>query len=203
MKNQTISLKKLMTSQTYDMVREKMKNKKTQSVTMAILSLLTLSLFGFFAISPTLSTIAQLNRQLDDKKVIDQKLDQKIQNISSLQQQYVAIQADLPLINAALPQRPEPSYLLGQLDAIAKKFNITISQIQVSSISLTKPKTTVTVEFPFSISASGTKENMSSFIEELSFFDRIVVLDQIAISQDVTQDQVGQITLQGNGYYKK
>lgn len=203
MKNQNVSLKKLISTQNYDIIREKMKDKKTQSVTMAILSLLTLSLFGFFAISPTLSTIAQLNRQLDDKKDIDRKLNQKIQNISSLQQQYATIQADLPLINAALPQRPEASYLLGQLDAIAKNFNITISQIQVSSVSLSKPKSTKTIEFPFSISASGTKENMSSFIQEISFFDRIVVLDQIAISQDETLDQDGKITLQGNGFYKK
>lgn len=190
-----------MSSQNYEMIKEKMKGKKSQSVTMAILSLLALSFFGIFAISPTLSTIAQLNRQLADRKEVEQKLDTKIQTLSSLQQQYTTIQSSLPLINAALPQKPEAVYLLGQLDALAKNSNVIVTQIQINSVSLTSPKTSKTMEVPFSISAQGAKEDMTNFIKQLSFFDRIIVLDQITISQELNQE--GEITLNGNGYYKK
>jgi len=58
------------------------KQEKTQKFTTVILTLIAFAILLIFAINPTLSTIANLQKQLDDAKFIKEKLDQKINDLS-------------------------------------------------------------------------------------------------------------------------
>src|SRR5947208_1901500 len=78
--------------------------KKTQQVTSLIFTLVALSFFGLFAISPTLSTIAQLQKELSDSKDVYQKLVQKIHNIAALSAEYSKLEQDIHFVNETLPQ---------------------------------------------------------------------------------------------------
>ena len=67
------------------------KEEKTRRLSSIVFSLLALSIFGLFAINPTLSTIARLKKELSDAKFVDQQLTEKIANLSSLQEVYLAV----------------------------------------------------------------------------------------------------------------
>lgn len=129
-----------------------LKEEKAQAFYSVVLTLIAVSLCIYFAINTTVSIIIQLSKQLDDSKLIEQKLIQKITNLQTLQQKYIALAPNLPLLDAALPNIPKVPPFQGQLLAIAKKSNITITQLQTSQVELltTKaaPKPTVKVQQP-------------------------------------------------------
>lgn len=203
MNKRKISIHSLIPSMYYKDIREKLKEKHTQAVTMAILSFLSLALFGAFAINPTLSTITQLHRQLADRREVKQKLDEKIRNISILQDRFLAIQNDIPAVEEALPTKPNAPYLLGQLSSVSQASNVFLSQIQIDTVPLSVPPDERVTTFSFTIKAEGTRENITNFIKELSNFNRIVVLSEISASQDIQASPLTEVTLRGNSYFKK
>ncbi len=76
----------------------------TRIITTLILTFLAMSFFGIFAINPTLSTIVTLKKQLADSQLVHEKLGTKINNLSSLQQQYTQLSSELPVVFEAIPQ---------------------------------------------------------------------------------------------------
>ncbi len=76
----TIIIKKLKKDQyaKYLELLPDFKSEKAQKYTTIILSLSASIILGIFAVSPTISTIANLQRQLEDDKFVEQKLQEKI-----------------------------------------------------------------------------------------------------------------------------
>ncbi len=175
---------------------------KTRNITTLVLTLVTLSAFGLFAISPTLSTIAQLQKQLDDNQLVQKKLEQKIANLELLQRQYNLIEKDVPLILAAVPQTPSTSRLVGQLQTIALSSAVKITRIQVFQVELSQSKTPDNASFVFSIGVEGPSENVSKFLLLLSDFDRIVAIDILSINKQ-EEKGITQLQLRGRAYYEK
>src|SRR3990172_232382 len=79
------------------------KREKSQKYLTIILSVSAAIFFFIFAINPTLSTIAKLNKQISDSEMVEQKLSQKVNNLSSLSQEYEKIKPDLPVIMDTIP----------------------------------------------------------------------------------------------------
>ncbi|MDO8460813.1 MAG: type 4a pilus biogenesis protein PilO [bacterium] len=175
---------------------------KTRSITTLVLTLVALSAFGLFAISPTLSTIAQLQKQLDDNRLVYEKLEQKIANLELLQRQYNLIEKDVPLVLAAVPQTPNTSRLVGQLQAISLSSAVKITKIQVFQVELSQSKAPDNPSFIFSIGVDGPSENVSKFLLSLSDFDRIVAIDILSINKQ-GEKGITQLQLRGKAYYER
>ena len=111
------------------------KQEKTQKFTTVILTLIAFIILLIFAINPTLSTIANLQKQVEDAKFVKEKLDQKINNLSILQTKYNNLQPDLPIVYNAIPKKSEATQLVGQIQALAQEASLTIVSLQVSDIS--------------------------------------------------------------------
>jgi len=90
------------------------------------LTLFTVSFFGFFAITPTLATIANLNKQYKDNKLVLDSLNKKLSSLTLLDFQYKEIQTDIEKIYSAIPRTPHMPILTRQLENIAKDSNILI-----------------------------------------------------------------------------
>lgn len=174
---------------------------RTKNITTLVLTLVTLSAFGLFAISPTLSTIANLQKQLDDSNLVHEKLGEKIANLELLNRQYSLIEKDVPLILTAVPQTPDTSHLVGQLQAIALSSSVQITRIQVFQVEVSQSKTK-NPSFVFSIGVEGTSGNISNFLLLLSDFDRIVTID--ILSQNLQGEKgITQLELRGKAYYER
>src|SRR3989344_147063 len=116
----------------------KFQQERVQNYTTLVLTIIALIFFGLFAINPTISTITNLQRQLDDSRLVYQKLSEKRANLLTLQQAYTSLENDLPYLFAAIPEKPTLTLLIGQLQALAKDKNLTLSRIQTYQIELTK-----------------------------------------------------------------
>lgn len=180
------------------------KQKKTQNFTTIALTLITLSFFGLFAINPTITTIARLQKQLSDNQYIDQKLQEKIAALSSLQNQYAQLKADIPVILNALPTKPEAILITALLQGIASQKNITITHLQLFQVELTKIQNEKNMynSFPFTIEAEGTKDNLTEFLSSLINFQRIASIDNISFGKTKT-DTIIHMSLRGETYFKQ
>ena len=64
------------------------KNENTRIITTLILTFAAMTFFGAFAINPTLTTIVNLKKQLEDSQIVYNKLVEKNNNLSFLLNQY-------------------------------------------------------------------------------------------------------------------
>jgi len=162
-----------------------LRQEKAKKFTTIVLTLTTSMILGFFAINPTLSTIANLQKQIDDNKFVDQKLVEKITNLSILQQKYSNIQNDLPLVYAAIPASSQIPPLVGDIQTIAKNSSIKLDSFQTFTVDLSN-KASVNnnySSFDFGFAGEGTYLNIIDFTDQLLNFQRIIAIDNLSISK--------------------
>lgn len=180
-------------------------HEKIQTYATLILTLIAISFFGIFAITPTLSTIFQLRKSLDDSKYIDTQLQTKITHLSKLQESYASISQEFPLIYAAIPQTPSTTKLIGQIRQVASDTGVSLRDVSIQSIYVARSEAAKSVLQPFiiNLSARGNDENLQKFATLLTDFDRILTISFITLTvpqeKDVTYHQ---LTLQLTAYYR-
>ena len=181
-----------------------LKKEKTQKYSSIVFSLLALSFFGLFAINPTLSTIAKLNKELSDNKFVDSQLQEKIANLSTLQEKYNVVQKDIPIVLAAVPKNPQVPLLMAQEQAVAEKTGIEITRLQIFEVEVTGlPQNQKKYSsFSFSVSAEGTYDNINKFIGVLSDMERVISLDTISLSKGAKLNTL-QSDVKGTAYFKE
>lgn len=181
------------------------KKERTQKYTTIILTLSASIILGIFAVSPTLSTIVNLQKQLDDDKFVEQKLQEKINNLSILQQKYASIQSDLPLIFNAIPKSSQIPLFLAQLQGLANETNIKIINFQTYPVGLSDSIISDKrfSSFDYSISVSGDYQSLLNFLDKISKFSRIVTLSNISMAKTVDANtSTLQLSVKGSAYFK-
>jgi Tfp pilus assembly protein PilO len=176
---------------------------------MLILTFFALSFFSIFAISPTLSTITDLTKQLSDNQAADSALKTKIKNLSTLQQIYTTIQPDINYVETAIPSNPNVTDLIGKIQGISKKTNVSLLALQVSDVSLYSPKhglikkgkTIQAPTFSFLVRVQGSQDNLLSFISSFISFDRIVTIQSLSFVTDIKQNANPTVSIQANSYF--
>ncbi len=192
-------------AQKYKELLPDFQEEKTQAFTTLILSIISLSIFGLFAIQPTVSKITELHKQLEDDLFTEERLTEKINNLGQLYQKYNELSSDLPIVYAAIPQNPDAASLLGQLQAIGKRDNVIILKLQTSQVELSKEEEAGSKysSFAFSLDTEGSYEQLLSFIESLAKFERIISIDAISINTSTEQEGSLGLNIRGKAYFKK
>jgi Tfp pilus assembly protein PilO len=157
---------------------------------MLTLTFFALSFLGTFAISPTLNTIAELNKKLADSEFVESSLKTKLDNLSSLNSQYESIAPVLPAIESAVPNPPQVPLLMAQIQKLAQDTGVTITNMQSYQVALTKEKTSALPKgssYIFTVTLEGSLSNLLQFVETMSTFDRVVTLESINLTNESTQ----------------
>jgi Tfp pilus assembly protein PilO len=100
---------------------------RTRVYTAVIFSFLAISLFGWYAIKPTVQTIITLRKEIADKTVLNQQMEQKITSLIEAQNVYQEIQPQLPLLQEAIPTDPEAIELVLQVRNLVQTTEATMS----------------------------------------------------------------------------
>ncbi|CAN5165938.1 hypothetical protein BH11PAT1_BH11PAT1_6410 [soil metagenome] len=164
-----------------------------------------ITIFGFFAINPTLSTITQLHKKLEDQQRIKDALTQKSANLSRLEVQYEQIKTDLPLLTAVVPEIPNAPYLLGQMQALAQKNQIQITNMQSLQVDLEKQrKEGADSSFVFTVDAEGSYDKLLQFISDFSTFNRLVTFETLSLTNTVSQTggKLVKLTVRSRAFFK-
>lgn len=186
------------------------KAKKTETFITLVLTFITLSFFIFFAINPTLSTITQLKKQLEDSQFVEKQLQDKITNVSLLQQQYTLLNSDIALALSAIPKTAETALFVAQIQQLARISHLKVASIQTYPVELNRKDAQAPTEnalpkdyfsFVFSVSAEGSYEDIMRFLNNLSFFERIVTIDSLSLEKNDKQNDL-RLNVRAKAYYK-
>lgn len=180
-------------------------SERAQKFTTIILTLITLSFFGLFAINPTLSTIARLKKELSDNQFVEQQLKQKINNLSVLQQKYSLLQKDIPIVLNTLPKNPDVPILFAQIQSVAENYNIGIKNLQNFQVELFKPQADNKQYYSsaFSLTGEGSYNDLSDFVSSLLNIQRIINIEALSLNTSEEKNGILQFTLRGISYYKQ
>ena len=182
-----------------------MRKESNKAIVMLIFTFIALSFLGFFAINPTLTTIVELKKQLEDSQFVHDQLTTKMANLSSLQQQYEILTPDLHIIIDAIPQNPQVAVLAGQLEALAPKYGVQIKSIRIEKVVLATTKKTKlppATSFLFTMDAVGEYDAMMDFASAITNFNRIVTITGITLTKDVNSNDL-LLTIEGKQYFQK
>src|SRR6185312_3226620 len=179
----------------------RLQEKRVQSFTTITLSLLTLSFFGFFAIGPTLSTIADLKKQIADSQFVNEQLQQKIANLTALQASYKKLGTDVSVVYTVIPEDPDVTDLVGQLQTLAQQAGVTIVNIQTLPVDVSATSTTPYNSFSFAMDTSGSYANLKIFLQKITNFNRIITLDALSLTKPVVNQDIYTMSIRGKAYF--
>lgn len=127
----------------YTTVEPFIKSSRFRGYFSAIATLLALSIFGYFAIRPTLLTIFSLNKQITDSRLVNQKLQEKINNLAIAQEKLTTMQDRIYLIDNVLPPDNEFTQIIKSLEKLAVENKATVSGISFPSVKISELKTKI------------------------------------------------------------
>jgi Tfp pilus assembly protein PilO len=189
---------------------------KPRMYTTTVFSFLAISLFGWYAIRPTVQTILYLQREIADKTLVNQKMEDKINSLITAQAAYQNVQDKLPLLEEALPKTPQAIEVASQLRNLSTQTGTTLSSLQITSVPIVAPdastsaKTTQKPQVDFLIvsSISGSYEAVRTFLEGITDMRRILSVDSLTLTAGKeetasasAQQTVIQLVIKVKSYY--
>lgn len=187
----------------YQSIEQAASKPKTRAYTTAIFSFLAVSLFGWYAIRPTIQTILFLQREIEDNQLINAQMEEKIGKLIEAHATYQSVEADLPYITQALPPAPEVLTALGQIRNIAIIRGASISAITSSAAPLLSKEQTAPNKPSFtkgissrkiknvqlSVVLVGTYDILQGIIEDILAMRRIISIDTVSFTPNRETEQ--------------
>lgn len=166
-----------------------------------LLSLATISFFTFFALRPTLITIAELYKNIQSKEETIVKMDTKIQNVSSAQNIFDSESPRIPLAQSSIPDNPTPEALVRQIEGLAVDSSVNLLGVSIGQVVLAGEEKKVPVSegdiaplpegaraLTFSVSVSGPYPSLSRFLTELESLRRPIKIDASGLTSSKTEE---------------
>lgn len=201
----------------FEKIRPFVEKRRTQTYTATILSFLAIALFGWYAVRPTIATIIYLRREITDKTLVNQKMEEKIAALIEAQAVYQTAEPQLPLIKSALPDTPDATELLAQLTRLASSTGASMSAVRIPTVPLAavdlpnakKSTSKKQVNYQTTILVAGDFPAIKSFLDGIIKLRRVLTIDSINVGP--TKDEKSdsglpgssplRLTLKVNSYY--
>lgn len=175
----------------------------TSLFVMLALTFGALSFFGIFAINPTLSTIFELQKELEENQSVATQLETKTNNLHLLQQQYTTMEPDFRYVFDAIPTSANAPLLSAQVQALAKSNRVTITAYRIAEVQLaSEKKSPKALSYTFTLQAEGTYQDLINFSKSLAQFSRIVTIESMSIGRDSETNELA-LTIRGRQYFKQ
>ena len=153
-----------------------------------ILSLAAVSVFSIFALKPTLTTIAELIRQIETKKETLARMNQKIQDLSVAQSLYSRETAKIRLLETSIPKSPEPLSLIRQAEGAAAAHTATILSETVGETPITASVAQETQsELSFSFTLTSGYQTLLDLLKDLENMRRPVKFNQLSLATSASK----------------
>jgi hypothetical protein len=173
-----------------------------------LLSLGTISIFTAFALRPTVITIAELYKEIKNKENIVIKLDEKIKNLALAEELFKQEESKINLTKTSVPGIPIPESYVKQIEGLAIQNGLSLLGVSVGEVTLVGESKnsgatdTELASLPegasgvtFSISVSGSYQQLSSFIGGLEKLRRPLKIDSLVISSSETEEGTNRLIL--------
>lgn len=145
--------------------------------------------FAVFAIRPTLLTMSDLIKEIEDKRKLDQALTQKVAALSTGQTEYLNVQPRLTILDEAIPPDPNLVEALKIIEKIASDTQTAVAGIVIPELpQVSDPNTTPTnvapsrQDFTLTITLIGDYTRARNFVAGLQAAQRVFIVESINFS---------------------
>lgn len=147
------------------------------------LTLITISLFGIFAIRPTMITIGKLLQEIKLKESTLATMNKKIADLNAAKDLYTKESEKIKLIEEAIPRSPQPDLIALQIEGLARENNVNIKNLGIED---TKILGTPTPEddgvLTLTLNLSGEYQGLISFAKGMEDLRRPIMYDGLSLS---------------------
>lgn len=151
-----------------------------------IFSIVAVLFFAVFAIRPTLLTMSELIKEIEDKRSLDEQLGQKIASLSTAQNQYQLFSQQFYLLDEALPKTAQINHSLQVVEKMASDNRLVIQSITISGVpnelAMADASSFERSLLTFNIDVSGDYLDIRQFIEDVINSRRMMIVDQVGFS---------------------
>lgn len=205
-----------MNNGTFQRIKQVYKKPEIRVPTEIILSVFASLVLIMTAIRPTLITVAELRKKIDDQTLIETKLKTKIKKLISAREQLDEFELNLPLFDRAVPENYAYANLAKKIEIMAIEEDVSIESLTFSSVLISEDKDDKSSEIEwvdgnskvknFSISFSFLAEEPSlvKMLKEVENLDRVLIMTNVSISKANEREVLGEkLRAVGkmNGYY--
>lgn len=180
----------------YTSAVEEIKKPKQKNYVSAVLTFLSIALFGWFAIRPTVQTIFFLQREIRDKEEVNSRMETKISQLIEAQAAYQRIQPELSVLQEAVPSVPSAIELIAGIQQLAVVKEATVASAQVSDVPLAYTESSPGASKKFqlnevqsSINVLGTFSTINAFTQQLLNSKRIITFNSLSLTPDTESGQ--------------
>lgn len=178
---------------------------KTQAYSTAVFTFLAVSLFGLYAVLPTIRTILFLRREIADKILVNKQMEDKISSLIESQSAYEAVGDRLKIVSDAIPPTAQPIDLALSIRNLSQATTASASSIQIASVPLVGGEATTSgvaqsssASYPLTIIANGPYSSLKALIDGLLSLKRILTIESMRFmpSTELTVNQQSGVNLQ-------
>ncbi len=158
-----------------------------------ILSVFTVTFLLLVAVRPTLATVAELRKKIEDYEIVEKKLSSKITQLTLAEKNLRENSSSLYLFEKAVPDNFDYADLAKRIEIIAVENGVNLESLNFSRADITGEKVTndkedkknefVEGEFVMRFSLSGEEVKIVNFLEEIEKLDRMIMLENVSIKK--------------------
>lgn len=187
------------------MIQDEIKNffvDKKKDYTYIVLFLIFLSVFIFFAISPSIRTIVSLKKEKSDLEKIDSIYQEKIFDIYQIQKNFEENREKLYLIDEAVSRTPKIDKIIYEIKKVANRNNFLIEKAVINDIDFLKNNKGIE-KIDIIIEGKTQYNNLVKFINDLFNQRRLKTINKLKINKEKDSSQSSDliIYLLIQGYY--
>lgn len=148
-------------------------------------TIIGVTLLAAFAIRPTLLTMSQLLKDIEDRRKTSDTLTKKIASLSTLSTEYPLLKNNIALLHTAIPNSADFDGFMRRLEKVASTHNLIISSLQVTQLPKERPTDNQSPEitqFTVSVNFKGEYQKVRAVLGDLLTMDRYVTVETATLN---------------------
>ncbi len=179
---------------------------RNRTYTILGMTFIALIVFGAFAIRPTIGTIVKLQNKVENGRIIEQNMQDKIDALSSMQQKIYDNGRKIEQLEEALPLKESLDTIVASVELIAKKYSITVDRLtptEAGSEAETELSEGGFLTKSVNVDLTGSRENFYDFINQLENIPRIIHINEISIQKSDEAKDMDSLSVSFYFFYRE
>lgn len=195
-------------SRYYTYIKPVTENKAVKSVAPYVFSLFTITILTIFAIRPTISTIINLQKSLEENRTTLEALNKKADDLSQARTNFQNLSPEIKTkIKTAIPENSEVPLIIRSIQSSSlNQSSISALQIQptvlIDTTKGTEQVKTSLTDVGFSFNIQGSFAQTISMLQNLNQATRILTVDNLVLNKQQGDSSLS-ISLSGKAYFLK
>lgn len=195
------------TSRYYTYIRPALRSKFVRAYSPLIFSLITIAIFSFYAIRPTVTTILSLQKSIDEQTSILNRLQEKVRNLTQGKQNYENLDDGVKTkLNNLVSDNPALAQLINSISSVAQESEASISGLQFQTVNLEAKKNILNkdaalTQVDFTLISQGTFPRLMRLLTGIKRTDRLISISSVNFVQPPDASLI--MSINAKAYYLK